>query len=63
MLDKDHNGYIDRDELLQILNKHGYLNNEKVNEELEEIFASTDVNHDGKIDFNEFALVMKKVVD
>lgn len=30
MLDRDRNGYVDRDELLQILNKHGHLNKDKL---------------------------------
>lgn len=50
-MDKDGNGYVDRDEILQILNKHGYLNNEKLNEQVNEIFETTDINLDGKIDF------------
>ena len=51
-MDKDGNDYVDREEILVLLNKHGYLNKEKVNEEIEEIFKTTDVNRDGRIDFN-----------
>ena len=60
-MDKDGNGFVDRDEIVQILNKHGYLSNEKINEQVNEIFDTTDSNHDGKIDFSEFAAVMCKV--
>lgn len=63
MMDFDGNGYVDRDEILQILNKHGYMNKQKMNEELNQIFETTDSNNDGKIDFNQFAAVMCKVAE
>lgn len=30
MMDKDGNGYVDRDELMMLLSKHGYLSKDKV---------------------------------
>lgn len=50
-MDKDGNGYVDRDELMMLLSKHGYLSKDKVEEEIDEIFNTTDSNKDGKIDF------------
>lgn len=63
MMDKDGNGFIDREELFVILSKHGYLNKDNLEKQMEQIFQSTDANKDGKIDFGQFAAVVTKVVE
>lgn len=62
MLDKDGNGFIDKDELMMILNQHGHIDSEKAESDLNEIFESTDLNKDGKIDFDEFVATISKIV-
>lgn len=61
MLDRDGNGFIDREELRSILSKHGLLNNEEAERSINQIFDSTDENRDGKIDFGEFVAAITKI--
>lgn len=50
-IDKDKNGYLDKDELFIIMSNFG--GNLSQNE-MDEIYNKVDVNHDGKIDYKEF---------
>lgn len=61
MLDKDGNGFVDRDEIMGILSQHGHIN-ERIQKDADEIFNSVDVNRDGKIDFEEFVATICKIV-
>lgn len=61
MLDRDGNGFVDREQLLMILSKHGHLNNEEAINNVNQIFDSTDENKDGKIDFSEFVSAVLKI--
>jgi calcium-dependent protein kinase len=63
MLDIDGNGYVDKAEMLQVLSQYEHLSQENALLQTNEIFKSTDVNSDGKIDFNEFVAVMCRGVD
>ena len=45
-----------------ILNQHGFLNEGTLQEEVNEIFAESDTNKDGKIDFEEFVGTVCKIV-
>ena len=62
MLDKDGNGFIDREQLVGILSQHGFINSQTLQEEVNEIFAESDTNKDGKIDFDEFVGTVCKIV-
>ena len=62
MMDKDGNGFIDQDELLGILKQHGHISSEKVLRNMKEIFATTDTNKDGKIDFDEFCNTICQII-
>ena len=62
MMDKDGNGFIDQDELLVILNQHGHINSETALRDVKEIFNASDINKDGKIDFEEFCNTITKIV-
>ncbi|XP_075095722.1 calcium-dependent protein kinase 17-like isoform X1 [Nicotiana tabacum] len=54
--DKDHSGYISREELEQALREFG-MNDEN---DLREIINEVDTDHDGRINYDEFAAMMKK---
>lgn len=62
MLDKDGNGYADKNEVRSILNQHGHISSEKTEADLNEIFSSADINQDGKIDFEEFVSTICKAI-
>ncbi|MCD9560253.1 Calcium-dependent protein kinase 17 [Datura stramonium] len=54
--DKDHSGYISREELEQALREFG-MNDEN---DLKEIISEVDTDHDGRINYDEFVAMMKK---
>eukprot|EP00249_Psilotum_nudum_P017380 c26290_g1_i1 orf=649-2265(-) len=54
--DKDNSGYITMDELEQALTKYGMGDQETIREILSEV----DVDHDGRINYDEFVAMMKK---
>ncbi|XP_009627412.1 calcium-dependent protein kinase 17-like [Nicotiana tomentosiformis] len=54
--DKDHSGYISREELEQALREFG-MNDEN---DLREIINEVDTDHDGRINYDEFVAMMKK---
>ncbi|OIT01584.1 PREDICTED: calcium-dependent protein kinase 17-like isoform X1 [Nicotiana attenuata] len=54
--DKDHSGYISREELEQALREFG-MNDEN---DLREIIDEVDTDHDGRINYDEFVAMMKK---
>uniref|UniRef100_A0A0V0IQD4 non-specific serine/threonine protein kinase n=1 Tax=Solanum chacoense TaxID=4108 RepID=A0A0V0IQD4_SOLCH len=54
--DKDHSGYISREELEQALREFG-MDDEN---DLKEIINEVDTDHDGRINYDEFVAMMKK---
>eukprot|EP00484_Ammonia_sp_Unknown_P027402 CAMPEP_0197027614 /NCGR_PEP_ID=MMETSP1384-20130603/7490_1 /TAXON_ID=29189 /ORGANISM="Ammonia sp." /LENGTH=336 /DNA_ID=CAMNT_0042456481 /DNA_START=15 /DNA_END=1025 /DNA_ORIENTATION=+ len=61
IFDADHNGSIDRSELLQILKStHMEYNIEKVESKATAIMRQVDVNNDGVLTFDEFQSVVNK---
>ncbi|KAH0780747.1 hypothetical protein KY290_000345 [Solanum tuberosum] len=54
--DKDHSGYISREELEQALREFG-MDDEN---DLREIINEVDTDHDGRINYDEFVAMMKK---
>ncbi|XP_015063064.1 calcium-dependent protein kinase 34-like [Solanum pennellii] len=54
--DKDHSGYISREELEQALREFG-MDDEN---DLREIIKEVDTDHDGRINYDEFVAMMKK---
>ena len=56
MFDKDKNGYIERDELKQMMTKLG----EKLTDgEIDEMMKEADTDNDGRVNYNEFLAMMK----
>ena len=56
MFDKDKNGYIERDELKQMMSKLG----EKLTDgEVDEMMKEADPDNDGRVNYNEFLAMMK----
>ena len=56
MFDKDKNGYIERDELKQMMTKLG----EKLTDrEIDEMMKEADTDKDGRVNYNEFLSMMK----
>ena len=56
MFDKDKNGYIERDELKQMMSKLG----EKLTDgEIDEMMKEADTDNDGRVNYNEFLAMMK----
>ena len=56
--DIDESGYITKDELLQVVMSR--TGDHFSDDELEDIFKETDLNSDGKIDYEEFVILMTK---
>lgn len=54
--DKDSSGYITVDELEQALKKYGIDDDRTI----KEIIAEVDTDHDGRINYDEFAAMMRK---
>ena len=59
--DKDNSGEIEFKEIKELFSK-GIEDKSKINETLEDIIKEVDINNDGKINFNEFSIVMKKMI-
>merc|ERR1712018_554249 len=55
IFDKNHNGFIEAKELRQVTTTLGQQLSE---EEFNEFWKEADVNHDGKIDYEEFIKIM-----
>ncbi|CAK8694280.1 unnamed protein product [Clavelina lepadiformis] len=51
VFDKDGNGFIDRDELREVVRS---ITGDPTEEELDKLFEEADLNGDGRIDFKEF---------
>ena len=58
-MDKDHSGYIERNELNDLLKSIGYR--DFTEEDCEKFLSEADLNKDGKISFKEFLIMMKKI--
>ena len=56
--DIDGSGYITKNELLKVVNLR--TNCQLSEEEIDHVFEDTDLNHDGKIDYEEFVILMTK---
>ncbi|GLJ26586.1 hypothetical protein SUGI_0515670 [Cryptomeria japonica] len=54
--DKDNSGYITKEELEQALIKYGMGNEETI----KDIIAEVDIDNDGRINYDEFAAMMRK---
>ena len=59
--DKDDNGEIDYQEIEMIF-KDNIVDKNHIEEGLKKIIDEVDANHDGKISFEEFCIVMKKML-
>ena len=57
ILDKDGDGYIDEDELAQIMG----FNNESGHSVMKKLISDIDDNRDNKIDFTEFKKMITKL--
>ena len=62
MFDRDGSGKIDSKELGQLLTGED-LKDEITREQIAQCIAEADINGDGEIDFDEFLLMMRKVVN
>ena len=56
--DVDGSGFITKDELLEVVNLR--TNCQLSEEEIDHVFEDTDLNNDGKIDYEEFVILMTK---
>ena len=56
--DIDGSGYITKNELIEVVNLR--TNCTLSEEEIDHVFEDTDLNHDGKIDYEEFVILMTK---
>ena len=59
--DKDNSGEIEFKEIKDLFSK-SIEDRSKLNETLEEIIKEVDINNDGKINFKEFCIIMKKMI-
>ncbi len=57
LFDKDNDGWITATELSQVMRS---LNQEPSNREIEEMIAEVDIDGNGRIDFEEFVILMNK---
>lgn len=55
--DKDHNGYVDRNEIREVYRRHGKEVDERT---LDEIMKRYDYNRDGKLNYQEFVMMLTK---
>ena len=56
--DVDGSGFITKDELLEVVNLR--TNCQLSEEEIDHVFEDTDLNNDGKIDYEEFVILITK---
>ena len=61
LFDKDNSGEISYDEIEEVF-KESVSDQTKVHQALEQIIKQVDVNGDGLISFEEFALIMRKLL-
>lgn len=59
LLDKDGDGFLSSEDLAEDLKIYGTNSSET---ELQEILNEVDINHDGKIDYREFDIMMRKQI-
>ena len=59
--DKDNSGEIEFKEIKDLFSK-SIEDRSKLNETLEDIIKEVDINNDGKINFKEFCIIMKKMI-
>lgn len=59
LLDKDGDGFLSSEDLAEDLKIYGTNSSET---ELQEILNEVDINHDGKIDYKEFDIMMRKQI-
>ena len=59
--DKDHNNSIDYNEIEMVF-KDNIVDRKNIHEGLQKIITEVDINKDGKITFDEFSFVMKKML-
>lgn len=60
LLDKDGDGFLSSQDLAEDLKIYGTNSSET---ELKEILNEVDINHDGKIDYREFDIMMRKQIN
>lgn len=60
LLDKDGDGFLSSQDLAKDLKIYGTNSSET---ELQEILNEVDINHDGKIDYREFDIMMRKQIN
>lgn len=60
LLDKDGDGFLSSQDLAEDLKIYGTNSSET---ELQEILNEVDINHDGKIDYREFDIMMRKQIN
>lgn len=60
LLDKDGDGFLSSEDLAEDLKIYGTNSSET---ELQEILNEVDINHDGKIDYREFDIMMRKQIN
>ena len=60
LLDKDGDGFLSSEDLAEDLKIYGTNSSET---ELQEILNEVDINHDGKIDYREFDIIMRKQIN
>lgn len=60
LLDKDGDGFLSSEDLAEDLKIYGTNSSET---ELKEILNEVDINHDGKIDYREFDIMMRKQIN
>lgn len=60
LLDKDGDGFLSSEDLAEDLKIYG-TNSSEI--ELQEILNEVDINHDGKIDYREFDIMMRKQIN
>ena len=60
LLDKDGDGFLSLQDLAEDLKIYGSNSSET---ELQAILSEVDINHDGKIDYREFDIMMRKQIN
>ena len=60
LLDKDGDGFLSSEDLAEDLKIYGTNSSET---DLQEILNEVDINHDGKIDYREFDIMMRKQIN